>query len=520
MRHGIPVLACSLFILALMPLGASEPLFEATFPGENLPTGWQSHSAKGTMKVENGALRVDVPASEGTKGAASASTALPVERFRGCRVTVRARVKADKVVEPPQHWNGIKCMLKIVTPEQTLWEQKSNVFGSFDWKEIVFTTAIPRSAESIDLILGLESTCGTVWFEKVRMEVTGRQRVRPAKPLGAFKGHDRPRLRGTMISPPRFGEADLEVLAGQWNANHVRWQLTAGGFPRCILDEKPVAEYNAWLDKELAHLESMLPHLEKQGVLAVIDIHTPPGGRDANHDCLLFRRKEYQDAFIANWIMIAKRFRGQKAIWGYDLVNEPVEGTIPEGLMNWRELALATSKAIRQIDPDVPIIIEPAPWGSPEALDWFEPFDPAEVPKVIYSVHFYLPHLYTHQGVHNNPAGIAYPGELQGKYWDKERLRQALRPVIEFQQDYGAAIYLGEFSAARWAPGAERWLSDSIDIFEDYGWDWAYHAFREWDGWSVEHGPDPGNHERSTVPNEREKLLRHWFSKNVRPVSP
>ena len=28
-----------------------------------------------------------------------------------------------------------------------------------------------------------------------------------------------------------------------------------------------------------------------------------------------------------------------------------------------------------------------------------------------------------------------------------------------------------------------------IALFRDYGWDWTYHAFREWEGWSVEHEP-------------------------------
>ena len=26
-----------------------------------------------------------------------------------------------------------------------------------------------------------------------------------------------------------------------------------------------------------------------------------------------------------------------------------------------------------------------------------------------------------------------------------------------------------------------------LSIFREYGWDWTYHAFREWTGWSVEH---------------------------------
>jgi len=114
---------------------------------------------------------------------------------------------------------------------------------------------------------------------------------------------------------------------------------------------------------------------------------------------------------------------------------------------------------------------------------------------------------------------VTYPGDIAGSHWDKERLRRALRPAIEFQRDYGAHIYIGEFSAIRWAPGdsAERYLRDVIDIFEEQGWDWAYHAFREWHGWSVEHGGDKANTARSATPTAREKLLREWFAKNQKP---
>ena len=51
---------------------------------------------------------------------------------------------------------------------------------------------------------------------------------------------------------------------------------------------------------------------------------------------------------------------------------------------------------------------------------------------------------------------------------------------------HGARIYVGEFSAAAWAPGAETYLRDCIELFEEYGWDWTYHAFRESRVWDVE----------------------------------
>ena len=49
---------------------------------------------------------------------------------------------------------------------------------------------------------------------------------------------------------------------------------------------------------------------------------------------------------------------------------------------------------------------------------------------------------------------------------------------------------------------------------------WAYHAFREWDGWSVEHGPNPQDHTRSKDRTDREQLLRSAFAKNHSPGSP
>lgn len=78
-------------------------------------------------------------------------------------------------------------------------------------------------------------------------------------------------------------------------------------------------------------------------------------------------------------------------------------------------------------------------------------------------------------------------------------------------------IYAGEFSAIRWAPGAVNYLRDCIDLFEEYGWDWTYRAYREWDGWSVEHGSDPQDHRPTWEPTDRKRLLLDWFSKNVQP---
>jgi hypothetical protein len=181
--------------------------------------------------------------------------------------------------------------------------------------------------------------------------------------------------------------------------------------------------------------------------------------------------------------------------------------------MDWRELAIATVPRIHAIDSQSTIIIEAAPGGAAGALADFEPlpFD-----KIVYSFHMYEPGTFTHQNVYYDIPPVQYPGIIDGKMWDENELRTNMRRVLDGQRDYNVHIYVGEFSAIRWAPGnsAYAYLRDVIDICEENDWDWAYHAFREWPGWSVEHVGDRNNTQLSPIRTDRQQLLMDWFKKN------
>jgi hypothetical protein len=58
-----------------------------------------------------------------------------------------------------------------------------------------------------------------------------------------------------------------------------------------------------------------------------------------------------------------------------------------------------------------------------------------------------------------------------------------------------------------------------MELMEGQSWDWAYHALREGDSWSVEHGPSPNDHAPSKAPTDRVQVLRSWFARNARPVA-
>jgi endoglucanase len=53
-----------------------------------------------------------------------------------------------------------------------------------------------------------------------------------------------------------------------------------------------------------------------------------------------------------------------------------------------------------------------------------------------------------------------------------------------------------------------------IGLFEEHEWDWSYHAFREWDGWSLEHDSDINDPNPNTTPTARFKVVKAWLKQN------
>ncbi|MPM97310.1 hypothetical protein SDC9_144483 [bioreactor metagenome] len=169
----------------------------------------------------------------------------------------------------------------------------------------------------------------------------------------------------------------------------------------------------------------------------------------------------------------------------------------------WADISEQLVKAIREIDPDTPIITEPD----------FTRTRPIAGKNIIYSPHFYSPHSYTHQGVLGQ-VRWSYPGVIDGVYWDKEQLRVSMKDAIEFQKKYNVPIFVGEFSVINWAKGGDRYLKDMIELFEEYGWDWTYHAFREYPGWSVEHEGIDWHKIVPSADNPRKQVLLEALGRN------
>ena len=316
----------------------------------------------------------------------------------------------------------------------------------------------------------------------------------------------RPRLRGVMSGGGDMTEEDFKTLHA-WGATLLRFQMVRDWHG--VDGNRDLDEYDRWLEGRLDHFDKVvLPLAEKYGLLVALDLHVPPGGLDAGREGNMFYDAAYADHFVKLWGRIARRFKGRGGIYGYDLINEPCHKRDPLPGCDYWNLQRRAAEAVRAEDSHVPVIVESNHWASQGT---FVDLVPLALTNVIYEVHMYEPDDFTFQRLLGARMWTAsYPDESKG--WNRDGLAQRLKPVRDFQRKYGARIYNGEFSAVAWAPGAENYLRDCISLFEEYGWDWSYHAFRESSAWDVEkEGDDAASMRPAAADTPRKRALLDGF---------
>jgi len=446
-----------------------------------------------------------------------AAVPFDITPFRGMQIRFECLIKAEGVTQPDLAWKGVVCGLgmdsAIITYPHT---SLSNTAGAYDWKTFTCGLNVPADASNAKLYFGLQGSTGKAWIASWQIRLLRQDPAWPSVDPVWQPTRD-PKRRGVMLPGTDYNATTagrFDVLK-TWNANLVRWII---GYNAQTAADPDV--YDAWLDTRLDELAKSLADADAHGLKLIIDLHVLTGGRRANGSNAVFYNAELQNRFVADWQKIATRFKGHPAIYAYDLINEPSQsGFVPAGLLDWRNLQIKAAQAIRAIDPITAIGIEVDGYDDAGNFTWMAPVN---VSNVIYSVHMYFPMEFTHQGVTADwgvAGGLTYPGTLNGKPLNKDTLRAHLQPVRDFQLANKARIYVGEFSAIRWAPGAAQYLADVTSIFEEYGWDWCYHAFREWPGWSLEaeNLPVPANIDDyiPATKTDRMDAIRYWFNQNT-----
>jgi endoglucanase len=203
-------------------------------------------------------------------------------------------------------------------------------------------------------------------------------------------------------------------IAG-WGMNAVQLLLSY----RLFEDDSTPGVYSAegwqWLDANVAAAK-------QAGLVVVLDLITPPGGdwhdqSTPEHDFRLWTDARFSDRFVSLWKAIAARYAAEETVAAFGLLNEPV--TLDADGTSWWSLAERTVSAIRSVDPNHVIVIDPlygtnGTYGVPPSILRRRRLADN---NLLYDVHFYEPADYTHQGAHWT-TGVGTEG---GKYPDPSR---------------------------------------------------------------------------------------------------
>lgn len=286
-------------------------------------------------------------------------------------------------------------------------------------------------------------------------------------------------------------EKDIERIAS-WGMDHIRLPVD---YPVLEDDNKPFK----YKEEGFAYIDKGLTWCRKYSLNIVLDIHKAPGYSFSSLNTnTLFDDMGMRKRFLELWKTIAQRYKGEGDNLIFELLNEIVE---PDS-SRWNKLAHETIQIIKKIDSNRKIIYGGNYYNSVREL---KNIDILDDPEVIYTFHFYHPHLFTHQkaswskmAVDYNQI-IEYPGKFvnldrfereypEYKSWidknrgvniNKKMLLEDMKPAVDFINKTGQELYCGEFGVIERAPLESRinWYRDFIEVLNKLkiGWSiWTY----------------------------------------------
>jgi len=256
--------------------------------------------------------------------------------------------------------------------------------------------------------------------------------------------------------------------------------------------------FEALVPEDLATLRRVLDDADAAGVRVVLAMFSLPGARwsqlnDDREDYRLWNEQGFRDAALEFWRQLAAELAGHPAIVAWNPLNEPHpdrEHTDDSGYAAWQASVAGTLAdvnrfnrevvaAIRDVDPDTPILLDGGNYASVAGLLEMEPLDD---PAVLYAFHYYEPWEYVTFRV--NDGRFAYPDRMP-EGWSPDVRREALAGVAAWGAEHGipaSRIVAAEFGVDRRVEGAAGWLDDLLTDLDGHGWHQAFYAYRS-DGW-------------------------------------
>jgi hypothetical protein len=256
-----------------------------------------------------------------------------------------------------------------------------------------------------------------------------------------------------------FINEDDFILLKSMGINVLRLAL---GYRHFENDQEP----GKYLQKGFQHLDRVLELCRKYEIYAILDMHSSPGGQNPDsHGGGEAGISEFwedalaRDRIINLWGYIAKKYKDDTIIAGYDVLNEP---SFVSDIPAFNDFYRKVIRKIRDEDRNHIIFLEGDDWAKD-----FSIFDDLGGYQQAISFHF-------------------YPGQHVYMSTEPEKRRAQLEEKISYftklREQTGMALWVGEtgghFPKDKMIEGINL-VKDCLTIFEEHGISWTLWSYKD-----------------------------------------
>jgi len=295
----------------------------------------------------------------------------------------------------------------------------------------------------------------------------------------------------------RFSDSDLRVISG-----------LGFTFVRLPVNPARLMLGRALNQDSLGALVRAIDLITTSGLAVIVDFHP-----DQDFERNVVSDKDSLHAFLGLLDAVCSHLRTRSTTdLGVELLNEPFDPGVGGKGWDWNVIQRELWKVARQALPEHTLVLTGDAWSSISGLSTVIPVPD---PNVLYTIHFYQPYPFTHQGANwmaSDPQhfadlrGVPYPGDslrvstalgpiiehasraelrdsIRGEllaygraHWNRDKLAHSFSQAAGWASQNRKQLVLGEFGVyKRGADPADRcrWVRDVRELAEANHFSWA-----------------------------------------------
>ena len=237
----------------------------------------------------------------------------------------------------------------------------------------------------------------------------------------------------------------------------------------------------------LERLDQVCDWAEKYQIYLIIDNHSFNTPEYNNNPPTI---EKFQEHLEAVWSQVAPRYNNRSKYIIYEILNEPVLRNTDS---KWYKVQQNIIDTIRQYDVDRDIVVT----GAISYVDTLVKLKPYKDPNLIYTFHYYEPHIFTHQGAtwcgpeYTDLEGLPFPYDrkrlpklkgkaknsfiqdyIQNRYSTEGTVKfinSSIKKAAAWGKKNNVRVWCGEMGAKTWINSTDRlaWINATRSALEE-----------------------------------------------------